>query len=97
MNQSPNQNGGKKKTVLKYNSFPLNKINFILMAACIAMIVIGFTIMAIGPSSDELHFEEDIFSTMRLKVGPAIAFLGFCFMPIALMYRKKNNSNENNK
>ncbi|MDE6683932.1 MAG: DUF3098 domain-containing protein [Duncaniella sp.] len=62
--------------------------NFILMAVAGAMIVLGFLLMAGGASTME-SFDPDIFSTRRIVIGPAIAFLGFIFMGVGIMYSPK--------
>ncbi len=69
-------------------TFPLNKLNFILMGIAGAMIIIGFLLMCGGSSTME-NFNEDIFSTRRIVVGPTIAFLGFIFMAFGIIYRTK--------
>lgn len=66
---------------------PFGKINFILMGICLAMIIIGFALMGGEGSSIEKGFNPDIFSTRRIVVGPAIAFLGFLFMAFAIIYK----------
>ncbi len=70
--------------------FPLVKINFILMAIAGAMIILGFLLM-IGDSATVEQFNEDIFSTRRIVVGPTIAFLGFLFMGFGIIYRPHKN------
>lgn len=67
------------------NEMPLVRVNFVLMAVAGAMIVLGFLLMA-GGSSDWGAFNPDIFSTRRVVVGPTIAFLGFIFMGVGIMY-----------
>ena len=64
---------------IKYSNFPLTRINFILMAVCGAMIVIGFLLM-LGGSNEIDHFNAEMFSTRRIVVGPTISFLGFLGM-----------------
>lgn len=73
---------------IKYNTFPLVKSNFILMAICGIMIIAGFLLMLGAPNGEEA-FNPDIFSTRRIVVGPTIAFLGFLFMAFAIIYKKK--------
>ena len=73
-----------------YVRIPLAKINFILMAIAGLMIIIGFLLM-LGSSSSTDEFNPDIFSTRRIIIGPAIAFLGFIFMGFGIIYRAKNN------
>lgn len=67
---------------------PLVKENFLLMAIAGVMIVLGFALMA-GGATDWDSFNEDIFSTRRIVVGPTIAFLGFIFMGFGIMYNPK--------
>lgn len=82
-----------------YFQFPLVKINFILMAIAALMIVIGFALTAGGASSDPTQFNPEIFSTRRVVIGPNIAFLGFIFMGIGIMWpdKKKADPNQENK
>lgn len=68
---------------------PFTKMNFILMAVCAAMIVIGFILMSGGGSSIEGGFNPDIFSTRRIVVGPCVAFLGFVAMAGAIMLKPR--------
>ena len=75
---------------IKYNKFPLRKINFILMAVFGLMIVLGFILMA-GSSNGE-EFNPDIFSTRRIVVGPVITFLGFVPMGVAVCFKPKSDS-----
>lgn len=75
---------------IKHNKFPLDPINFVLIAVSVVMIILGFAVMAIGPGSTADHFEPEIFSTRRLIIGPSVAFLGFCFMVVAIMYKKRS-------
>ena len=72
--------------------FALDKLNFILIAIGIVIIIAGLLLMT-GPSSTETHFEADIFSTRRIVVAPIVCFAGFIFMIFAIMFRsnKKNN------
>jgi len=80
-----------KQNKVDVNTRPFSKINFYMMGACLAMIVIGFLLMSGGGSDDPTAFNPDIFSTRRIVVGPTIAFLGFLFMAFAIIYtpRKK--------
>lgn len=68
--------------------FPLMRTNFILMAIAGAAIIIGFLLM-LGPKTTAAGFEPDIFSTRRIIIGPALAFLGFVFMGFGIIYRPK--------
>ncbi|MFI3240380.1 MAG: DUF3098 domain-containing protein [Bacteroidales bacterium] len=67
---------------------PLSKMNFILIAVSIAMIVLGYILMSGSPNSLQ-EYNPDIFSTRRIVVGPTISFLGFICMGVAIIYRKR--------
>ena len=68
--------------------FPLARINFLLMGIAGVMIITGFLLMLGGSSTTE-EFNPDIFSTRRIVVGPTISFLGFIFMAVGILYKKK--------
>lgn len=68
--------------------FTLDKINYILMAVSMVVIILGFLLMT-GASSNETVFDEAIFSARRIKVAPIICFIGFVSMIFAIMYRPK--------
>lgn len=68
--------------------FALDKMNFILIAVGVIVIIAGLLLMT-GPSSTETHFEPDIFSTRRIVVAPLVCFVGFVFMIFAIMFRGK--------
>ena len=68
--------------------FTFEKINYILMAAAVVVIIFGFVLMT-GASSSETAFDPAIFSARRIKVAPVICFLGFVFMIFAIMFRPK--------
>ena len=70
--------------------FALGKINFILIAIGVVIIITGLLLMT-GPSSTETHFEPDIFSTRRIVIAPLVCFIGFVFMIFAIMFRRKND------
>ena len=94
------KNKKKKDDLQKMSSSqqPFGKIKYYLIGGCIALIVIGFLLMAGPGSSIEGGFNPDIFSTRRIVVGPALAFLGFLLMAFAILYspaKKKKEKSEN--
>ena len=65
----------------------LTKANFLLMGVSVVMIIVGFLLMGGEPSTDEA-FNPDIFSTVRIAVGPTISFR-VCADVFAILYKKK--------
>lgn len=62
-----------------------NRINYIILAISMAVIVLGFILMS-GSGSTETAFNEDIFSTMRIKVAPIVCFIGFIGIIFGIMF-----------
>ena len=56
--------------------FAFDKVNFILLAIGMAIVIIGFLLMT-GPTSSETLFAPDIFSVRRIKVAPVVCLFGF--------------------
>lgn len=81
--------GGIKK--VPEDERPFGRTNYIAMAICLALIVIGFILMAGSGSSVENGFNPDIFSTRRIVVGPTITFLGFLCMVFAILIKPKSH------
>lgn len=69
------------------------RINFILLALGMAIVVVGFLLMAGGSSSTEAY-NPDIFSDRRIKVAPLVCLFGFVFMIVAILFRKKETSGD---
>lgn len=68
-----------------------SKTNLWMMGACLALIILGFILMAGGSSSTE-QFNPDIFSTRRIVVGPMLAFFGFLLMAFAIIWTPKSKA-----
>ena len=73
--------------------FAFDKVNFILLAIGMAIVIIGFLLMA-GPSSSETAFEPDIFSVRRIKIAPAVCLFGFLSMIYAGLRKPKTQKTE---
>lgn len=70
------------------SDFAFTKINYILLAIGIAIVIVGLILMA-GEGSHEGVFNADIFSARRIKVAPLVSLAGFVFIMIAIMYKSK--------
>lgn len=70
-------------------NFAFDKVNFILLALSMVVVVIGFLLM-VGPNSSETAFEPDIFSVRRIKVAPVVCLAGFVMMIYAVVRKPKD-------
>ncbi|MCR5470102.1 Protein of unknown function [Xylanibacter ruminicola] len=70
-------------------NFAFDKVNYILLAVSMVVVVIGFLLM-VGPNSSETAFEPDIFSVRRIKVAPVVCLIGFVSMIYAVVRKPKN-------
>lgn len=75
----------------KYKRMPFGKVNYLMMAGCVILIIVGFALMSGGGSTDGVTFNPDVFSTRRIVVGPALAFLGFLLMAFAIIYKPRKH------
>ena len=71
---------------MKYN---LPKLNLILIAVSLLIIIVGFALM-VGEPSGATEYNPDIFSFRRITVGPMIALFGFVMMIVAILFKKKD-------
>lgn len=63
----------------------LSKINLILIAVSLIIIIIGFILMS-GDASGEVY-NPDIFSLRRVTIGPMTSLFGFLFMIVAILWK----------
>ncbi len=78
--------------------FAFGKLNFIICAIAVLIIIVGFILMTGKGSSIEGGFQPDIFSTRRIVVAPVTCFVGFIIMIGGiLMPADWNKKKEGNK
>ena len=74
-------------------NFAFDRMNFILLAVGMVVIIVGFILMG-GSGSTESQFNPDIFSTMRIKVAPVVCLAGFCSIVYAIVRKPKDEEKE---
>lgn len=74
-------------------NFAFDKVNFILLAVGMMIVIIGFLLMS-GGGSTETSYNPDIFSVRRVKVAPVVCFIGFVSMIYAIVRRPKDQHTE---
>lgn len=68
--------------------FAFGRMNFILLAVGMAIVVIGFILMA-GDGSTQEAYNPEIFSARRIKVAPLVCLFGFVSMIYAVVHKSK--------
>ncbi len=74
---------------MEQKNFAFDRINYILIALGMIVVILGFILMS-GSGSDETAFNPEIFSDLRIKVAPAVAFVGFAFIIYGIMHKPKD-------
>ena len=73
--------------------FAFDRMNYILLAVGMAVVIIGFLLMS-GSGSTYTNYNPDIFSARRIKVAPVVCLLGFVSMIYAVVRRPKSDVQE---
>lgn len=74
---------------MEKKNFAFSKINYILLAASMVVILLGFVLMSGGESTPE-KYDPSIFDARHTLVAPIVCFIGFISMIGAVLYRPKN-------
>lgn len=74
---------------MEKRNFAFGRMNFILLAVGMLVVIIGFILMG-GSSSTETAYNPDIFSVRRIKVAPIVCLLGFVSMIYAVVHKSKD-------
>ncbi len=67
--------------------FPFTKINYIIIAASVIIIILGFILM--HGSSTDIDFNPDVFSFKRITLAPIVCMIGFVGMIFGIMWKSK--------
>lgn len=80
---------------MKKQNFAFARINFILLAISIAIVVLGYILMS-GSGTTNDKFNESIFDFRHTTLAPIICFFGYLMMIVAILYspRKKEQAEE---
>lgn len=66
-----------------------DKVNFILLAVGMAIVILGFLLMS-GAGSNENTFNADVFSTRRIVVAPTVTLIGFLSIIYAVIRKPRD-------
>ncbi len=73
------------------SNFAFDRVNYILLAVGMAVVIIGFLLMS-GAGSSDTTYNPDIFSARRIKVAPVVCLIGFVSMVYAVVRRPKSDN-----
>ena len=79
--------------IMEKRDFAFGRMNFILLAVGMLIVIIGFILMG-GDSSSAEAYNPDIFSARRIKVAPLVCFIGFVSMIYAVAHKSKEVKSE---
>lgn len=77
-----------KNQDMEKSNLAFGRMNFILLAVGMAVVIIGFILMS-GDSSTVEAYNPDIFSARRIKVAPVVCLIGFVTMIYAVVHKSK--------
>jgi hypothetical protein len=76
----------KKTTVERHHTFLFDKSNYMWMIGGVALILLGFVLMAGGKSPDPHQFNYDeVYSFRRITLAPLLILIGFGVEVYAIM------------
>lgn len=75
-------------------NFAFDRTNFILLGVSMAIVIIGFILMA-GGTSTETQFNPEVYNAQRIKVAPVVCLIGFLAMIYAILRKPTHKTPEN--
>jgi hypothetical protein len=69
--------------------FLFENVNFKFLLIAIAVIAVGFILMAGGGSDDPIVFNEDVFSFRRIRIAPTVVLIGFGIAVYSIFKKSK--------
>jgi len=81
-------------TVTHKPDFVFGKKNYVMMAIGIAVIALGFILMAGGGSDDPNVFNPDIYNFRRIRLAPTIVLIGFGIEVYAILLNPNKKKNQ---
>jgi hypothetical protein len=79
----------KKKKQENKSEFLFRKKNYIIMLIGLAIIALGFILMAGGGSDNPEVFNEEIYNFRRIRLAPTLVIIGLAIEIYAIMAKPK--------
>jgi hypothetical protein len=74
-----------KETKTDSGAFAFGKINFRLLIGSVALLLIGFIMMAGGKADNPAVFNEEVFSFRRITLAPLVVMAGYALAVYAII------------
>ena len=71
------------------SKFLFGKKNYVIMLVGIAIISLGFILMAGGGSDDPAIFNDEIYNFRRIRLAPTLVLIGLAIEIYAIMAKSK--------
>jgi len=72
------------------NNLAFGKLNFVILAVGMVIVILGFILMSGGVSTED-SFNPAIFDAQRIKVAPIVCLIGFVTMIAAVIIKAKDS------
>lgn len=82
----------RKKEAKANEKFIFERENYKFMIIGLAVIALGFILMAGGGSDDPNVFNPDIFSWRRIRLAPTVVLIGFAIEVYAILLKPKSSN-----
>ncbi len=82
----------RKKEAKASEKFIFEKENYKFMLIGLAVIALGFILMAGGGSDDPNVFNPEIFSWRRIRLAPTVVLIGFAIEIYAILLKPKSSN-----
>lgn len=73
----------------RIKGYGFGKVNLYIALASVAVLVVGYLLLAGGKSDDGVSFNEEVFNRTRIGVAPVVLTLGYVGLLVALLWRGK--------
>jgi hypothetical protein len=80
----------RKKEAKENEKFIFEKENYKFMIIGLAVIAVGFILMAGGGSDDPNVFNPEIFSWRRIRLAPTVVLIGYAIEVYAILLKPKS-------
>jgi uncharacterized membrane protein len=75
------------------DSLPFHKENYLFLIIGVALVILGFVLMAGGGNENPEVYSDEVFSTQRITVAPLLVLSGFAVVMVGIFRKSKKQEN----